>query len=516
MEKPVLSICIPTYNRAEYLQASLECIVRDETFLNSNDIQIIISDNCSEDNTQSVCEKFVSKYPEKIKYVRQAENIGDKNYLKALSLAEGKYSKLSSDTIFYNYNYLSKIVNLLKNSDVNVIFFRNNKISGSDIEVQYFKNADDLFGELTYKIACIDGLCVKTEEYKKLNSPERFSQTGFAQVDIIARLTENTGANVVSGKTMEIINIQKNSDYNIPKLFGINLIDTLIELVKENLISKKTFEIFIKKNLTENINIAYNCSCNKDGYFKYLMKYYKFKPYFYGSYLKNLFKILASNIYAVEKRDKYKVIRLFKKIKISTKQNKKIFKNNSLSICDLENADKVVAGNYSYGEIWAFFHSKYPYKLYIGNYCSIAPDVKFIVGSDHPYKGLTTFPVKVKILGDDYEASSKGNIVVEDDVWIGANSIILSGVKISQGAIIAAGSVVTKDIPPYAIAGGNPAKIIKYRFEPEVIEKLLKVDFSKLTKEKVQKLGTKLYAEITKDNVDEIVEMVSGGRDEGK
>lgn len=144
-------------------------------------------------------------------------------------------------------------------------------------------------------------------------------------------------------------------------------------------------------------------------------------------------------------------------------------------------------------------------KLSIGDYCSIGPNVRFIVASEHPYKALSTYPFKVKMLGYEFEASSKGSIIVKDDVWIGLNSVILSGVTIGQGAIVAAGSIVTKDVPPYAIVAGNPAKIIKYRFEPEVIEKLIKFDFSKLTDEKVKYLGESLYTEITQENVDDII-----------
>ena len=137
--------------------------------------------------------------------------------------------------------------------------------------------------------------------------------------------------------------------------------------------------------------------------------------------------------------------------------------------------------------------------LKIGNYCSIGEDVRFILSADHPVSFISTFPFKVKILVKQYEAISKGDIIVDDDVWIGQRATILSGVHIGQGAVVAAGAVVTKDVPPYAIVGGVPAKIIKYRFSPEIIEKLMRIDYSKLDKETVEKNIDKLYEPVTED-----------------
>jgi serine acetyltransferase len=94
------------------------------------------------------------------------------------------------------------------------------------------------------------------------------------------------------------------------------------------------------------------------------------------------------------------------------------------------------------------------------------------------------------------EAFSKGNIVIDDDVWIGYGVTILSGVHIGQGAVVAAGAVVTKDVPPYAIVGGVPAKIIKYRFSPEIIEELMKIDYSKLEEDDIKNHIDDLYSEI--------------------
>ena len=163
-----------------------------------------------------------------------------------------------------------------------------------------------------------------------------------------------------------------------------------------------------------------------------------------------------------------------------------------LNIFDI---NSVFIGKHTYGGIAVLNYNNY-YKLTIGNYCSIATDVMFILDADHYTKHISSFPFKVKMLGEQFEGVSKGDIIVDDDVWIGYGATIMSGVHISQGAVIAAGAVVTKDVPPYAIVGGVPAKVIKYRFEPEMIEKLLKVDYSKLTKEMIDDHIDDLYVDL--------------------
>ena len=142
--------------------------------------------------------------------------------------------------------------------------------------------------------------------------------------------------------------------------------------------------------------------------------------------------------------------------------------------------------------------------LLIGNFVSIADDVKFLLGGNHSYLGFSTFPFLTKYFAT-LESVSKGQIVVKDDVWIGFNSTILSGVTIGQGAIIAAGSLVTKDVAPYSIVGGNPAKLIKYRFEQEVVDKLVLFDFARLSDEVILKNRDALYQEITSENIDVIL-----------
>ena len=143
-------------------------------------------------------------------------------------------------------------------------------------------------------------------------------------------------------------------------------------------------------------------------------------------------------------------------------------------------------------------------KLEIGSYCSIANDVVFVMGGNHRADTISTYPFRSMFVGG-ITSYSKGDIIIEDDVWVGYGVIILSNVKIGRGAIIAAGAVVTKDVPPYTIYGGNPAKFIKNRFSPIVIEKLSNFDFGNITRENYNKYLEFLERSITEENIDEIL-----------
>ncbi len=166
---------------------------------------------------------------------------------------------------------------------------------------------------------------------------------------------------------------------------------------------------------------------------------------------------------------------------------------------DMSFFDKVKVGRFTYGSIRAIYASGDDEALSIGDFCSIGSGTTFLLGSEHPYKFLSTFPFNVKIFGSEKESTSKGKIIVGDDVWIGENAFILSGVNIAQGAVIAAHSVVVKDVPAYSIVGGNPAKVIKYRFSTPVIEKLVKIDYQSFNP--IESNKCLLYTEITEENV---------------
>jgi acetyltransferase-like isoleucine patch superfamily enzyme len=157
------------------------------------------------------------------------------------------------------------------------------------------------------------------------------------------------------------------------------------------------------------------------------------------------------------------------------KEWRKLNAHNDTVPCKFFRIEKVSVGKKTYGGLNVIDYSTADNKLIIGSYCSIATNVLFLLGAEHQYNGISTYPFKVKCFGYEMEGVSKGDIVVGDDVWIGTNAIICCGVNIGQDAIIATGAVVTKDVEPYAIVGGNPARVIKYRFAEEYRRKLLAI-----------------------------------------
>lgn len=131
-------------------------------------------------------------------------------------------------------------------------------------------------------------------------------------------------------------------------------------------------------------------------------------------------------------------------------------------------------------------------KLKIGKFCAIAKDVKFIMnGANHKVSGFSTYPFYIfgngweKVLPGEGELPYKGDTVIGHDVWLGYESTIMPGVSIGHGAIVASKSVVTSDVPAYSVVGGNPAKVLKLRFDEATIEKLLSIAWWDWSAEKI-------------------------------
>lgn len=134
-------------------------------------------------------------------------------------------------------------------------------------------------------------------------------------------------------------------------------------------------------------------------------------------------------------------------------------------------------------------------KLIIGKFCSIACGTKFMFTSgNHSLKSLSTYTFPIFFDEWNLDAKNitsawdnKGDIVIGNDVWVGYEAVIMPGVKIGDGAIVGTRAVVTKDVPPYTIVGGVPARPIRKRFDDETIEKLLKIKWWDWDKEEIEK-----------------------------
>lgn len=142
------------------------------------------------------------------------------------------------------------------------------------------------------------------------------------------------------------------------------------------------------------------------------------------------------------------------------------------------------------------------YHVYLGKYNSIGRDCNFFLHANHRVDWITTTsqlwgPVTPEIADIHMKMghpTCKGDITVESDVWIGAKSTIMSGVRISNGAVVGSSSVVTKDVPPYAIVVGNPAKIVKYRFTEDQIGDLLRIAWWDWDEEKIREKAMTLWS----------------------
>ena len=144
-------------------------------------------------------------------------------------------------------------------------------------------------------------------------------------------------------------------------------------------------------------------------------------------------------------------------------------------------------GKWSYGPV-EITKGSVSGDLIIGNFCSFAPDTVIFLGGEHNMKHVTTFPLSYFFGGPAkfVHSMTKGNVKIGNDVWVGAGATILSGVTIGDGAVVGAHSVVARDVPPYAVVAGNPAKLIKYRFSDVIISELLQIAWWDWSDEKIR------------------------------
>jgi acetyltransferase-like isoleucine patch superfamily enzyme len=178
-----------------------------------------------------------------------------------------------------------------------------------------------------------------------------------------------------------------------------------------------------------------------------------------------------------------------------------------------KNGSLIIVGRYSYGvERTKLINYGEGNNLFVGHFCSIANDCTVFVGGNHRIDWITTFPfghIATEDFGSekiDGHPASNGDVFIGHDVWIGRGSTIMSGVKIGNGAVIAANSHVVSDVADFQVYGGNPAKLIKPRFEPALIELLNKFQWWNLTVKDIDELKFTLSSPPTYSMLENLIE----------
>ncbi len=241
--KPILSICIPTYNRVNSLKETILSIIKQERFRKTDDVEIIISDNCSDDNTATVVNDYTKIYGNKIRYYKNKYNIFDLNFQQALSYGEGVFLKLNNDTLKHRDGSLDKIIEIINKEKAgdNLLFFLNGEKGLTNTTL--CNNIDSFVKKVSFFSTWIGAFGIWKNDFVNLKSFSRRSDLKLIQVDVLFRLI-NLGRKVlvINDKLFDTIPPGKKGGYDLLTVFLDNYIFLLTEQLGIGALSKKTFK----------------------------------------------------------------------------------------------------------------------------------------------------------------------------------------------------------------------------------------------------------------------------------
>ena len=480
-----LSICIPTYNHAAELQRVLGNFLSLPVFQDDDRIEIVISDNASTDGTMKVGERFAENSNGRIRYFRNERNVTDANFGLALSRGRGIFRKLANDTLLYSDDGLRQMMDVVRQHlhDRPVLFFDNRETGTRMVDCPSF---DSFFKEASFRSTWIGSFGIWEDDLAKIDDFTRMAELKLTQVDVLCRMLKVKGrATVAHFVFAQSIPRGRIGGYDLARVFGRNYFTILKPYLRTGELSPPTFRLEKRHMLRGHLlpfylSLSERFAFPKTGYVRNLIRDYWMIPLFWVSIpFVSVAAFLSGGLKIMEKL--FGLLGEFVRIAphfYNWCRWKMQNRHNRTSPVNAFDRCKVQVGRGSYGGVEVYFYGTSGEHLTIGNWVSIGPGVRFMGGGEHRLDTVSTFPFDAYYGSRAVEAITKGPITVKDDVWIGCGAIILSGVTIGQGAVIAAGAVVTKDVEPYAIVGGVPAKLIRYRFDEPIRKRLENFDWS--------------------------------------
>lgn len=320
----LLSICIPTFERASLLEQTLQSIVSDPIFRETDKVEIVISDNVSKDDTKKVCQKFTGLYPGKIKYVRLPfPRDGHVNFRNALESSNGLFRKLHNDNYPFEKGALTFLTGLVeKYREKELVLCPNHPPADREGEKELIEEIHDLsslVSLMSYTITWIGAICIRKDAYEKLSDPFRYSHLYFPHIDYTLRTIYNGGKGVLTGKKLfcPAPLIPNKYTHNHAEVFAQNYLGILKEYVENSSLSRKVFEKEKRHILFEHVIPyyfdffrQYNAT-PQTNYFYYTREYRK-NLYYYSSFLYIAFYYMAIRIFKLNKVKNF-LLSFFKK-----------------------------------------------------------------------------------------------------------------------------------------------------------------------------------------------------------
>jgi glycosyltransferase involved in cell wall biosynthesis len=302
MNKILLSICIPTYNRSNYLEQTILSIIHQDSFVLRTDIEIVISDNCSTDNTKEVVEKFIFFHPNKIRYFRNEINIKDENYQKVLSHGRGSFLKLNNDTLQHKFNTLDVLIKEIEYNirDKNIIFFTN----GNNVKNNFLTGLDSFINSVSFLSTWIACFGIWKVHFDGIQDFSRNSDKLLVQTDVLFRLiSTDLSVCINSSEIFHSVVPTDKKIYNFFKVFLVYYLEYLEHYKKQKKITFVTlFREKARLFLFWFIPSVINLPADQKPYpfssyeiIKIVFNKYKFHPVLYIGTFILLWKLIVKN-----------------------------------------------------------------------------------------------------------------------------------------------------------------------------------------------------------------------------